>query len=47
MLVVQLYTSFASLQYLPVSATTIVRALAIPVVAWSELLVLGAELSVA
>ena len=43
-LVFQLYTSFASLQYLPVAATTVVRALAIPVVAWCEWLVLGTRL---
>ena len=46
-LVVQIYTSFEALKYLPVSATTVVRALAIPVVAWVELIVLGTRLSTA
>jgi drug/metabolite transporter (DMT)-like permease len=44
-LVVQIFTSFEALRHLPVSATTVVRALAIPVVAWVELLVLGATLT--
>jgi drug/metabolite transporter (DMT)-like permease len=43
-LVIQLYSSFMSLQYLPVSATTVVRALAIPLVAVSERVVLGSKL---
>ena len=33
MLVVQLFTSFVALQHLPVATTTVVRALAIPLVA--------------
>lgn len=45
-LVVQLYTSFMSLHHLPVAATTVVRALAIPLVAWSEWLLLGSRLDV-
>ena len=44
MLVVQLFTSFVALQHLPVATTTVVRALAIPLVAWSELLVMGTRL---
>ena len=46
-LVVQLYTSFVALQYLPVAATTVMRALALPLVALSEWLVLGVRLSLA
>ena len=42
---VQLYTSFAALQHLPVAATTVVRALAVPAVAWFEWLLLGSRLT--
>ena len=44
-LVIQLWTSCEALRQLPVSATTVVRALAIPAVAWVELVVLGATLT--
>jgi drug/metabolite transporter (DMT)-like permease len=43
-LAVQLWTSFKALQYLTVSSTTVCRSLAIPIVAWLELLVLGTRL---
>ena len=43
-LVVQLWTSLGALRHLPVSATSVVRALAVPCVAWLELAVLGARL---
>jgi hypothetical protein len=46
-LVIQLWTSFKALQHLPVSATRVVRALAIPGVAWLELVLLGAKLRAA
>mmetsp|Transcript_21276 Transcript_21276/g.67970 ORF Transcript_21276/g.67970 Transcript_21276/m.67970 type:complete len:316 (-) Transcript_21276:465-1412(-) len=45
-LAVQLWTSFKALQYLSVSSTTVCRSLAIPIVAWLELLVLGTRLEV-
>ncbi len=44
-LVVQLWTSFEALHFLPVSAITVVRALAIPLVAWCERIFLGTRLS--
>lgn len=43
-LAVQLWTSFKSLQYLSVSANTVCRSLAIPIVAWLELLCLATRL---
>ena len=46
-LVVQTWTSFEALQHLPVSATTVVRALAIPSVAWCERLFLGTKIGLA
>lgn len=46
-LVLQTWTAFEALQHLPVSATTVVRALAIPLVAWTERLVLGTRLDLA
>lgn len=45
-LAIQLWTSFKALRYLSVSATTVCRSLAIPIVAWLELLVLGTRLDV-
>ena len=44
-LVVQIWTAFEAFRHLPVAATTVVRALAIPFVAWVEWLVLGTRLS--
>lgn len=43
-LVLQMWTSFEALHHLPVSATTVVRALAVPVIAWCEGLLLGVRL---
>lgn len=44
-LVLQIWTSFEALRHVPVAATTVVRALAIPTVAWIEWLILGAQLT--
>ena len=44
-LAVQLWTSFKALQHLSVSATTVCRSLAIPVVAWLEWLILSTRLT--
>ena len=46
-LVLQCWANFAALQHLPVAAITVIRALAIPLVAWCELIMLDTRLSAA
>ncbi|KAL1521987.1 hypothetical protein AB1Y20_021632 [Prymnesium parvum] len=43
-LAIQLWTSFKALRFLSVSATTVCRSLAIPIVAWLELVVIGTRI---
>lgn len=43
-LAIQLWTSFKALRYLSVSATTVCRSTAIPIVGWLELLILDTKL---